>query len=104
MKAEHVSIALRHEDIPHIGDKVACLLRETGIEKPLDLKGMDALWLYNKICKITLQNHGPQLLDRLLAAINFAEGGAPRPLSAFTATRKQLLTGRPGNSIRLDQT
>ena len=104
MKAEHVSIALRHEDIPHIGNKVACLLRDVGIEKPIDLKGLDALWLYNKICKITLQNHGLQLFDRLLAAIDFAEGGAPRPLNSFTATREQLLAGRPGNSISLDQT
>jgi len=96
MKAEHVSIALRHEDIPHVGKKVACLLCEAGIAKPLDLRGVDALWLYNKICKITLQNHGPQLLDRLLAAIDFAEGGAPRPLNTFTAIRNQLLAGTAG--------
>lgn len=104
MKAEHVSIALRHEDIPHIGDRVACLLREAGIAKPQDLKCLDALWLYNKICKITLQNHGPQLLDRLLAAIDFAEGGAPRPLCTFADTRQQLLPGRPDDSISLDET
>jgi len=63
---------------------------------------MDALWLYNKICKITLQNHGYELLDRLLAAVDFAGGGAPQPLDTFTAIRKKLLADRPGDSISLD--
>ena len=90
MKAEHISIALRHEDIPHIGRKVASLLREAGIHKPAELKTQDAVWLYNKICSITRQNHNLQLLDRLLAAIDFAAGSAPKPLHVFSKQRESL--------------
>lgn len=90
MKAEHISIALQHEDIPHIGRRVASLLREAGIHEPAELKTQDAVWLYNKICSITRQNHNLQLLDRLLAAIDFAGGGAPRELHVFSKQRESL--------------
>ena len=106
MKAEHISIALKLEDIPHIGRRAAALLREAGIHKPEELKGQDALWLYNKICSITASNHNLQLLDRLLAATDFADGGAPRPLRVFSKQRESMqvqLTGvslQPGNEPR----
>ncbi len=102
MKAEHISIALRLEDIPHIGSKVASLLREAGIEEPLELQNQDAVWLYNKICSITRQNHNLQLLDRLLAAIDFASGGAPRPLHVFSKRRELLARGKAGQLLMPD--
>lgn len=98
MKAEHISIALKLEDIPHIGRRVAALLREAGIQKPEDLKGHDALWLYNKICSITAHNHSLQLLDRLLAATDFADGGAPRPLRVFSKQRELMKIRQAGIS------
>lgn len=90
MKAEHISIALELEDIPHIGEKAAMLLRDAGFKTPADLKGQDALWIYNKICNITHQTHSLQLLDRLLAATDFADGGAPKPLRVFSIQREAM--------------
>ena len=91
MKAEHISIAQQLEDIPHIGPRVASLLRDVGIQKPAQLGDKDALWLYNKICRVTLHTHNPLLLDRLLAAIDFAAGHAPKPLVHFRKERERLL-------------
>lgn len=90
MKAEHISIAQELEDIPHIGEKAAALLRDAGVQKPLDLEGLDALWLYNKICSITHTTHNIQLLDRLLAAVEFASGGSPKPLRTYSTQREAM--------------
>jgi len=97
MKAEHISIAQQLEDIPHVGDKVAALIRGAGVERPSDLEGLDALWLYNKICNITRTTHSLQLLDRLLAAIAFADGGSPKPLRVFSKQREAMDLHTPGN-------
>jgi len=91
MKAEHISIAQRLEDVPHIGPQVASLLRDVGIQHPVQLKDQDALWLYNKICRVTRRTHSPLLLDRLLAAIDFSAGHAPKPLITFRRERERLL-------------
>lgn len=91
MKAEHISIASKLEDLPNIGPAVASLLRDAGIHDPLELAGQDALWLYNKICQLTRNTHSYQLLDRLLSAIDFAEGGRPRELTHFAHYRKNQL-------------
>ncbi len=92
MKAEHISIALELEQIPNVGDKTARLLRQAGIHKPAELAAMDAYHLYDKICQITRVTQSPQLLDVLLAAVDFANGGAPRHWSGYTAVRKTLLS------------
>ncbi len=95
MKAEHISIAHKLEDIPHVGLKTATLLREAGVTKPAELSGMDALWLYNKICSITRKNHGLRLLDTLLAATDFAAGSSPKPLYLIKKQREELLASHP---------
>ncbi len=91
MKAEHISIASRLEDMPNIGPAVASLLRDAGIHEPTDMAGQDALWLYDKICQITRQTHSTQLLDRLLSAVDFADGHSPKKLEEFVAKRNALI-------------
>jgi len=88
--AEHISIALVLEDVPHIGESIAALLRDAGIQTPQELENQDAVWLYNKICNLTRQTHSLKLLDRLLAAIDFAQGGSPKSLKVFSKQREAL--------------
>ncbi len=95
MKAEHISIAHKLEDIPHVGVKTATLLREAGVTEPADLSDTDALWLYNKICSITRRTHGLRLLDILLAATDFANGSSPKPLVYFRKQREGIVAARP---------
>lgn len=98
MKAEHISIAQSLEDIPHVETRTAMLLRDAGVLEPEDLRELDALWLYNKICSITRQNHGVWLLDILLAAIDFANGSSPKQLTVFSKKRETVIASRPINS------
>lgn len=91
MKAEHISIALKLEQIPNIGNKTARLLKDIGVSSPSDLLDADCYYLYDKICQVTQQTHDPRLLDILLSALHFVEGNAPKHWSEFTPQRKEIL-------------
>lgn len=99
MKAEHISIASKFEDMPNVGPAVASLLRDAGYSNPQELDGEDAKWLYDKICQITRTTHNPQLLDRLLSAIDFAAGNPPKSLGEFAERRAILLNNIPKGSV-----
>ena len=94
MKAEHISIASRLEDIPNVGPACAGLLRVCGIQKPQELRDADPLFLYDKICQLTRKTHPFRLLDVLLSAVSFANGDAPRHWSSFSSQRKHLIDHR----------
>ena len=94
MKAEHISIAHELEQIPNLGSKTANLLRSIGIVKPADLVNEEAYGLYDKICQITRKTHDLRLLDILLSATDFAQGGSPRHWSEYSAQRHRMLQNR----------
>jgi len=94
VKAEHISIASKLEDIPNVGLGCAELLRQCGLQEPLDLQGADPASLYDKICQITRKTHNVKLLDVLLSAVYFANGHAPRHWTAFSEERETLLNNR----------
>lgn len=98
LKAEHISIALALEDVPNIGRSTAKLLRECGVISPADLVGVDAGFLYDKICQITRKTHNITLLDVLLSAVHFAEGHPPRHHRHFRQARLELLEARRSKS------
>ena len=91
MKAKQASDAYKLEDIPNIGASLAGDLRAIGITRPSQLKGKDGLRLYAKLNQVTGSRHDPCVADTFLAAVDFMNGGAPKPWWAFTHKRKQLL-------------
>lgn len=91
MKARQPRDAHKLEDIPNIGGSLAASLRVIGITHPAQLKGKDGLWLYAKLNKASGARHDPCVADTFLAAVDFMNGGTPKPWWAFTHKRKQLL-------------
>lgn len=91
MKAKHSSEAEKLEQIPNIGPACVKDLRLLGITKPQQLKGKDGLSLYRRLNKISGVRHDPCAADVFMAAVDFMNGGKPRPWWDFTEKRKQLL-------------
>lgn len=91
MKAKKAAETARLEQIPNVGKAVAEDLRSIGITRPEQLKGKDGLTLYHKLNKTTGVRHDPCMADTLLAAVDFMDGGKPKPWWKFTARRKKLL-------------
>ena len=91
MKAKRFSEAATLEQIPNVGKAVARDLRSIGINLPDQLKGKDGLKLYHKLNKTTDVRHDPCMADTLMAAVDFMNGGKPKPWWEFTAKRKTLL-------------
>ena len=91
MKAKTAKMAQRLEDIPNIGKAVAKDLRLLGIHSPEALIGKNGLDLYHQLGKKTGVIHDPCMADTLMAAVDFMNGGPPKPWWKFTALRKVLL-------------
>lgn len=91
MKAKRASEAATLEQIPNVGKAVAEDLRNIGITRPDQLKGKDGLKLYQKLNKVIGVRHDPCMADTLMAAVDFMNGGKPKPWWEFTAKRKTLL-------------
>lgn len=94
MKAKKSSEAATLEQIPNIGKAVAGDLRDIGITRPEQLKGKDGIALYHKLNKATGVRHDPCMADTLMAAVDFMNGGKPKPWWTFTQKRKTLLRNR----------
>lgn len=91
MKAKKSAEAGTLEQIPNIGKAIADDLRGIGITRPEQLKGKDGLKLYHKLNKVTGVRHDPCVADTFMAAVDFMNGGKPKPWWKFTAKRKILL-------------
>jgi hypothetical protein len=79
------------EDLPNIGKSIAGDLKHLGILKPEDLRGKDALTLYNSLCDLTGKRQDPCVLDVFISAISFVNGGQAKPWWSFTKERKKRL-------------
>ena len=62
-----------------------------GIEYPQDLIGMDPFQMYDDLCARTGVRQDPCVLDVLMSAVHFMEGGEAMPWWSFTAERKKLV-------------
>lgn len=90
MKAKTAREAVRLDQIPNIGKAMVQDLLLLGITKPTDLIGKDGIALYKKLNKITGQTHDPCVADTFMAAVDFMNGGKPKPWWAFTDKRKKI--------------
>lgn len=91
MKAWNIKLANKLADIPNIGKMVAKDLEMIGIKNPKDIVGKNAFILYKKMCKREGVKIDPCMIDVLMSAIYFADGGEARKWWRFTAERKKLM-------------
>ncbi len=89
-KAAEAQKALKLTDIPNIGPSIAADLQGIGVHTPADVARMEPWQAYDALRGPMGQRHDPCVLDVLLAAQAFMNGGAAKPWWAFTAQRKAL--------------
>jgi len=82
------------EDLPNVGKAVAADLRSIGIRKPGELVGQDPLAMYEQLGQVMGVRHDPCMLDVLISAVRFMEGGPALQWWAFTAERKRMMPPR----------
>ncbi len=75
-------------EIPNVGPAVARKLERLDVHRPEDLRGRDPHELYERLCLLDGRRHDPCLLDTFVAAVDFADGGEPRPWWEFSRERK----------------
>ncbi|HEY1037043.1 MAG TPA: helix-hairpin-helix domain-containing protein [Candidatus Paceibacterota bacterium] len=88
-KFQNPSEAKTFTDIPNVGMKVAERFQELGLSKPEQLKGKDAFKLYQKLNALKGERADPCLLDTFIAAVDFMNGGNPKPWWFYTKERKR---------------
>ena len=78
-------------DLPNIGPSLADDLRLIGINTPQQLKGKEALELYEELCEKTGAKHDPCVLDVFMSITDFMNGGEPKVWWDYTQQRKNLI-------------
>ena len=91
MKNPNRHTVSRFEDLPNVGKAIAEDFHTIGIDRPQDLIGQDAYRMYDILCETTGTRHDPCVIDVFLSAVDFMEGGDPRPWWSFTEERKARL-------------
>ena len=91
MKAKRAVDAVRLEQIPNIGPAIARELEAIGIYQSAQLRGKNGLTLYSKLCRVRGRRIDPCVADTFMAAVDFMDGGKPKPWWKFTSERKKLL-------------
>jgi Pathogenicity locus len=74
--------------IPNVGPKVARKLLALDVHGLDDLRGRDPDELFERLCEMDGRRHDPCLLDTFAAAVEYADGGAPRPWWELSRERK----------------
>ena len=77
------------EQLPNIGPSIAADLRSIGVVHPHQLAELDAMALYQQLCRLTGKRQDSCVLDTFMAATDFMRGAEARPWWAYTALRKQ---------------
>jgi DNA transformation protein len=86
-------------DLPNIGKAIATDLLAVGICSPDDLKGKDALEIFNDLKAAMGHRHDPCVYYTLLSVKHFMETGESLPWWKFTAKGKvDLALNRSGKS------
>jgi len=81
------------QTIPNIGPVIARMLARLDIATVDDLRGRDGEELFERLCALDGQRHDPCLLDTFMAAVDFADGGPPRPWWEYSRERKARAHG-----------
>jgi len=74
--------------IPNVGPAIARRLERLGIERADDLAGRDPHDLFQRLCELDSAPQDPCLLDTLVAAVSYADGGPAGPWWEFSRERK----------------
>jgi len=81
----------RLDALPNVGRAIRADLESIGIRQPQQLIGKSAFDLYERLCAETGKRHDPCVIDVFMAAIDFMQGGEPRPWWSFTPERKRRM-------------
>ena len=79
------------EEIPNVGKATEKYFNIIGINSPKQLIGKDPYKMYNELCKATNQKHDPCVIDILISAVRYMEGGPPMKWWEFTNERKKKM-------------
>jgi hypothetical protein len=79
----------RFRDIPNIGPVIEKNLIALGLNTPDDLIGKDPYQMYADLCAITHKRQDPCVIDVLISAVKYMEGGPAKKWWEFTEERKQ---------------
>jgi hypothetical protein len=74
--------------IPNVGPKIARKLLGLGVRGLDDLRGRDPEELFARLCAMDGRRHDPCLLDTFAAAVEYADGGPPRPWWELSRERR----------------
>jgi hypothetical protein len=91
MKNPNRATVSKLHELPNIGEAIARKLEAIGISHPEQLIGKSAYTLYDRLCEYTGEKVDPCVIDVIMSAIDFMEGGDPRPWWKFTDKRKAHL-------------
>lgn len=76
-------------DLPNIGPAMAGDFVALGYERPDQLKGVDPLTLYQRLCAHSGVRQDPCVLDTFISVTRFLAGEDPQPWWHYTAERKR---------------
>lgn len=89
MKSPNRDTVGKLEDLPNIGKAISADLELINITHPKQLIGNDAYHLHSELCKSLGFRQDYCVIDVLLSAIDYMEGGQAQPWWNFTKQRKQ---------------
>ena len=96
MKNPDRDTVVKLDALPNIGKSIAKDLASIGITDPKQLVGANPFKLYNKLCEKSGSPVDHCVIDVFMSAVEFMEGGDPKPWWEFTAKRK-LIVGKDSN-------
>jgi hypothetical protein len=79
----------RFQDVPNVGPSIEKNLILLGLNQPAELIGKDPYQMYQDLCAITQKRQDPCVLDILLSAVRYMEGGPSKRWWDFTQERKK---------------
>ena len=94
MKNPNRDTVARLDALPNIGKVIARGLEQIGIDHPKKLVGQDPFDLYDRLCEVQGERIDPCVIDVFMSAVDFMEGGQPKPWWDFTDARKRILNHR----------
>jgi hypothetical protein len=95
MKNPDRSTVARLDALPNIGKSIAEDLESIGVVRPQQLVGQSPFDLCDRLCRKAGKRIDPCVIDVFMSAVDFMEGGAPKPWWAFTGKRKEILNRKP---------
>ncbi|WP_169808684.1 helix-hairpin-helix domain-containing protein [Microtetraspora niveoalba] len=81
------------QSLANVGPKVAERFQRIGISTVGELRGADAVELFERMQAVAGHPEDPCLLDTLISAVRQADGEPARPWWEYTPERKRLLEG-----------